>query len=145
MYYSGDRLLYAISKIENEERFREVLEVVAKRGTHFRPNDFVWDILRVCLKVDTPVITMEENREVSPVLVASFIRHGQILPIWVDQAGNILDGRTRRRFFGSETKYLVYPQEIPSRKVKEIHLRTSLPDDVIKEIAKRLGVHIWLS
>ena len=137
-------LIVAIEKIEKEEMFESLLCSIAIKGRSFRPWNFVWDLLPVSLKVKE--IILPENpkpEDLSPILVASFLKHGQILPIWVDETGRILEGRARAVFFASSTKYLIHPAFLTEQEIFEIRSLEKISNDALEKLAERLGVNLW--
>ena len=139
-----DKLFRAIEKIESKEAFEELLRIVARKGKTFRPTNYVWDILPLSLKVKG-IIPPEDiaPEEISPILVASFLEFGQILPIWVDREGNVVEGRARAVFFGPNTKYLIHPTILTSQEKAEIRLPEKISDDALKRLAEKIGVELW--
>ena len=123
-----------------ESVFAELLEAVARRGKALRPGNFVWDILKRSLDVHR-IYTTEEDPPVSPTLAESLAKHGQILPVWVEPDGRIIDGRARFAVLGEKTKYLVYPDYLPNEVLSSLKAST-FPLCEIEEV-KRWARLLW--
>ena len=137
-------LVRAIEKIESEEVFERILRAVARRGEIFRPTNYVWEILPLSLRVKGIVPPEDMGPEdLSPILVASFLEFGQILPIWVDSKGRVVEGRARAVFFGPSTKYLIHPTPLTPREKAEVRFTGRIPDGVVRRLAERIGVELW--
>lgn len=139
-----DQLFRSVEMIENEEVFAELLKVVAEKGKVFRPKNYVWDLLPVSLAVKKMVPPEDMvPGDISPVLVASFIEFGQILPVWVDKQGRVIEGRARALFFGPNTRYLVHPESLSFQERVEVRFSPGKITDVVKRLAEKIGVEFW--
>ena len=131
-------LPYLIERVEDEGLFEEILFAVARKGSLFRPFDFVWEVLPYSMRVKgVKIPERPQAEEISPVLIASFLKYGQLLPVWLDVTGRVIEGRARAVFFREATKYLVHPYLTTDSKRELIEVRNvEALKDCLKEIVE---------
>ena len=138
------KLYNKIMNIETKEEFNDVLKAIAYKGKHFSPNNFIWDMLPYA--ASTELIFSDAQRklrtsEIIPPLQLSLAKHGQILPVWVEPDGTIIDGEARYAILGSKTKYLIYPGFLDNEKKHQIRITNSFASQL--KLLKEWGIELW--
>ena len=136
-----------LSRLNREKRIgflRSLVDIISTEGQKLSPRNFVWKILhRQCF--DSPALFCEEVDPslLSPVFVASIIKHGQLLPAFVSPEGKIIDGRARYAILGDQLKYIILPSSFSKEML--ISARTNSVDpDPLRRIADEEGQRRFL-
>ena len=88
-----------------------------------------------CLK--EPVITSDEKidpADISPVLVASILKHGQLIPAFVTPDGKIIDGKKRHLILKDELTYLILPESLEEEQILNIQMSYETTDACLKSM-----------
>ena len=136
-----------LSRLNREKRIgflRSLVDIISTEGQKLSPRNFVWKILhRQCF--DSPALFCEEVDPtlLSPVFVASIIKHGQLLPAFVSPDGKIIDGRARYAILGDQLEYIILPGSFSKEML--ISARTNSVDpDPLRRIADEEGQRRFL-
>jgi len=136
-----------LSRLNREKRIgflRSLVDIISTEGQKLSPRNFVWKILhRQCF--DSPGLFCEEVDPtlLSPVFVASIIKHGQLLPAFVSPDGKIIDGRARYAILGDQLEYIILPGSFSKEML--ISARTNSVDpDPLRRIADEEGQRRFL-
>ena len=129
----------AVMTREEKVRFLKFLaDIISVEGQELAPRNFVWKALRYSL--DNPVLYCEEKDPalLSPVFVASILKHGQLLPAFVSPDGTVIDGRARYAILGDQLEYIIMPETFSRKKLEDVHT-VSAESDPLLRIAEKEG------
>ena len=130
------KFLHKFSKLEDKRKFLgELIEIIKIEGRVISPKNFIWKILnKNCLK--EPVITCDEKidpADIPPVLVASILKHGQLIPAFVTPDGKIIDGKKRHLILKDELTYLILPESLEDEEILNIQMSYETSDACLNQ------------
>lgn len=136
-------MLKQLKSDQKKSFLSSLIELVKAEGKRLSPRNFVWKCLSAdCLEEKVLVCSEKRPEELSPGFVASILRYGQILPVFITPSGRIVDGRARYTVLKDSVEYLILPYT-DDELLSEIRV-TSEEVDPVKKEAEKVGEEMFL-
>ena len=115
-------VLKKVSRKRRKEILVKLIEILRREGKSFSPRNFIWKLLTEDIFQDVVIRKEEHSVKISPALINSLLKHGQILPVFLTPDGKIIDGKARVAVLGDKVEFLILPDVFSEELIQQTRI-----------------------